>query len=248
MTVKLPVAGVWYGIEPHKAGVIRLQEVHIHPYWSGSIWLLRGANRDLVIDSGTGIVPPAPVVNAISSRPVLAIALSSYYDHIGGMYAFEARACHRLEADAMQNPKDTWRPFVDANAFSALPYENFRVEDYSVRPTTPTETFEDGDVIELGDRQIEVIHVPGRTKGSIALWEAETGILFGGETLFLDPECRNFPPLDVPAYEASLQRLATLPVQTVFGGHYADISAVQFRTLVGKEIGRYRQPDATADV
>ena len=236
----LAVAELWYGVEPFGSDIVRLREVHIHPYWSGSIWVLRGASRDLVIDTGTGIVPPAPIVNAICQRPVLAIALSSYYDHIGGIYSFEERSCHVLEAERMMTPQNTWTDFLHANAFTAIPYEGFSLEDYSVQSATPTQTFDDGDTIDLGNRKLEVVHTPGRTPGSIALWDAGSGILFGGETLFLDPEELDFPPTDVLAYEASLHRLSALPIQKVFGGHYADFNADQFHTLLHKEIGRYR--------
>ncbi len=44
----------------------------------------------------------------------------------------------------------------------------------------------DGDVIDVGDRSFEVIHVTGHTAGSIAPWDPAGGVLFTGDTAALD--------------------------------------------------------------
>jgi glyoxylase-like metal-dependent hydrolase (beta-lactamase superfamily II) len=239
--MELPVAEIWYGIEPHTDGVIRLRETHIHPYWSGSIWLVRGAERDLVIDSGTGMVPLGPVIAAISDEPALAVALCHYYDHAGGLYSFEERACHPLEAESLTVPPQTWKNFVGTNALSALPYSGFQIQDYAMSAAPPTRLLEEGAIIDLGARCLEVLHIPGRTPGSLALWESARGFLFGGETLFIDPDRFDFPPKNVALYEASLRRLGELPVTTVFGGHYGGFSAAELHNLINDETGCYRE-------
>ena len=101
-----PIAETWYGIDPCPGGVLRLREAPVDPYMSGDIWLVRGAERDLVVDSGMGILPPGPVIAGLSDKPVLAVALCSYYDHAGGMYSFEKRLCHSLDADAITEGTD----------------------------------------------------------------------------------------------------------------------------------------------
>ena len=82
--------------------------------------------------------------------------------------------------------------------------------------------------MDLGDRQFEVIHVPGMTPGSIALWEASTGSLFTSDTLYDDPfatERADEPDAPVTynesQHQASLLRLRDLPVVTVYPGHFA---------------------------
>ncbi|MGT2465803.1 MBL fold metallo-hydrolase [Mesorhizobium atlanticum] len=42
---------------------------------------------------------------------------------------------------------------------------------------------EDGDVVDLGDRAFEVIHVPGHSPGSIMLYDRRDQILFSGDTV-----------------------------------------------------------------
>jgi len=237
----LPVAESWYEIDAHPGGITRLREMHIDPYWAGSVWLVQGTERDLVVDSGTGIVPLAPLIAEMTPRPVLAVALCSNFDHSSGFYSFDERACHPLEAEALTKPK--LRDLSDylgiENRLLAVPSAGFRLEDYVLPGAAPTQLLEDGDVIDLGDRRVEVLHIPGRSPGSLALWEAASGYLFGGETLFIDPDKRDFPPQETADYEASLKRLGELPVTTVFGGHYSSFSADSLAQLISNEIGRY---------
>ena len=53
-----PVAAFWYAIQPRRDRIVRLNELHVDPYSVGDIWLVRGLERDLVVDTGSGIVPP----------------------------------------------------------------------------------------------------------------------------------------------------------------------------------------------
>ena len=111
----------------------------------------------------------------------------------------------------------------------------------------PTILFEDGDVIDLGDRQIEIIHVPGMTPGSIALWEKATGSLFTSDTLFDDPSPAlrtKYRPISIPTDPqgravrvANLKRLSALPVISVYAGHFGRIRRNRMLDLISAEIG-----------
>ncbi len=99
-----PVADLWFSIEPRDNNIILLRESHIDPYAVGDIWLVRGSKRDLVVDTGSGIVSPAPLVEAVAGKPVTAVALNCYYDHAGGWHNFSDRACHPLDAPKLAFP------------------------------------------------------------------------------------------------------------------------------------------------
>jgi len=241
MADTLPVSDVWYGIQPVAPGVTRLQEIHLHEYWSGSIWVIQGEALTVVADTGTGIVPLGPVVDGLCKGPVLAVALAHYYDHAGGLYSFADRGCHRLEAPNLTDPPDTTYNFRSEERLRAIPSKGYSFDDYVQKPAPPTRLFDDGDRINLGDRTLEVLHIPGRTEGSIALWDAAKGHLFAGETVFIDTDRTDFPPSDVAAYEDSLKRLSALPGTTVFGGHFGPADFDTFRDFVDGEIGRYRK-------
>src|ERR1700734_23700 len=185
-----PVAECWYAIAAFGDNIVQLREAWLDPYLTGDMWLVRGQNRDLLVDCGTGIVPPRPIVEAIARNPVIAVACNHWYDHAGGLHDFAERGCHHDDADSIAAPtadSSVASIYVSDEMFTAVPHEGYSADSYRMVGTAPTILFEDGDLIDLGDRQIEIIHVPGMTPGSIALWEKATGSLFTSDTLFDDP-------------------------------------------------------------
>lgn len=87
--------------------------------------------------------------------------------------------------------------------------------------------------MDLGDRTFEVLHVPGHTAGSIALWDPAAGLLFTGDTAALDD------PLhaeDEDAFIASLTRLRELPVELVCAGHSRPFGRGELRDLIDEQL------------
>lgn len=81
---------------------------------------------------------------------------------------------------------------------------------------------EDGDIIKLGDSQLIVIHVPGHSPGSIALYSPEDNFVITGDALFAGSIGRtDFPGGNMQTLLDSIKnKLLTLPVNTVvYSGH-----------------------------
>ena len=95
-----------------------------------------------------------------------------------------------------------------------------------------TQILEDRDVIDLGDRHFEVIHTPGHSPGGIALWEAKSGILFSGDILYDGPLIEDTYHSNAADYIASMERLLTLPVRLVHGGHFPSFSGERYQKLI----------------
>ena len=88
------------------------------------------------------------------------------------------------------------------------------------RPAAPPTTLlSDGDVVDLGDRSFEVLHLPGHSPGSIGLWESSSGVLFSGDAVYDGPLLDELEGCDIEAYVATMRRLRDLPVRVVHGGH-----------------------------
>jgi len=241
--VEKPVAELWYAIQPQGDGILRLNEIHVDPYAVGDIWLVRGAEQDLIVDTGSGIVPPAPIIEALSGKPILAVALNCYYDHAGGWHSFAERACHLLDAAALIDPSKESAlvsQYLTDGSLAALPRAGYATADYRMVGAEPTRLLEDGDVIDLGDRWLEVLHVPGRSPGGIALWEAETGSLFTSDMLYDGEHGPAWPPDDPPSYIASLRRMGELPVAHVYPGHYSPFDGARMAVLIDGQITALR--------
>lgn len=85
-----------------------------------------------------------------------------------------------------------------------------------------TSYLEEGDKIFLGKEYLEVIHVPGHSQGSIALYSPNDGFLISGDALFAGSIGRS----DLPGGNGAQlvrnikEKLLTLPMETVvYPGH-----------------------------
>jgi len=233
-----PVAEVWYSIEPYEDSILRFRESHIDSYAVGDLWLVRGSERDLVVDTGSGIVPPALLVEAVAGKPVTAVALNASYDHAGGWHSFSDRACHPLDAPDLEAPdaeEDGVNDYLNDDTLWALPWAGYRVEDYENSGAMPTRLVEDGDSFDLGDRTLEVLHVPGRAPGGLAIWEEKTGSLFTSDMLYDGNHGLAWPPDDPASYCASLRRMRQLPVKRVYPGHYGTMDRQRMIEVIDEQ-------------
>jgi len=238
--VPKPIADHWYAVKPLDSQILWIREIHVDPYVAGDIWLVRGAERDLIVDTGLGIVPPAPVIEALTSKPVIAVALNSYFDHGGGWHSFEERLCHPLDAPALADPSEESRSaleYLTDASLSALPSSNYTVGQYRMQGAGATGLVDDGDTIDLGNRTLEVLSLPGRSPGGIALWECGSGSLFTSDMLYDGPSGAAWPPDEPAAYCDSLRRLSGLPVSGVYPGHYGPFAGARMAELIDAQLG-----------
>lgn len=107
----------------------------------------------------------------------------------------------------------------------AFLYDGFAMQaamfGWKVQPTAPVERWiVDGDRIEMGKRELSVIHTPGHTPGSVCfeIADADAGrLLFAGDTLFRRSVGRtDLPGGDSAALARSIkERLYTRDLDTV---------------------------------
>lgn len=90
-----------------------------------------------------------------------------------------------------------------------------------VPPSKAERNLQDGDVLELGEYNFQVIHTPGHTPGSICLYEETARVLFTGDTLFrMGVGPTKYAGGNAQQLSQSLKRLAQLPDNTkVYPGH-----------------------------
>ena len=233
--MQLVTAEAWYTTRTLSDGVTYICEPHILEFYRCNIWHVRGRDRDLLVDSGMGVVGLRAQISLLSEKPVVAVASHTHFDHIGAHHEFDERLVHRDEADLLAHPTRAGTladPYVTDEIFTALPPAPYSSAEYQVRAAPATRLLDDGDVIDLGDRSFEVIHTPGHSPGGIALWEAATGILFSGDIVYDGPlieDCYHSNPGD---YIDSMRRLMKIPVQVVHGGHFPSYGRERHREII----------------
>lgn len=229
-------ASDWYEIHPVDDGISLIRETHVAPWLRCNIWHVRGRRHDLLIDSGMGLRPLKKELSGLAERPVTCIATHAHFDHIGGQHEFETRLGHRSEAEIHAAPSRTnaadWGPYIRAETFSALPRDGFDYREFQVTPAPLTGYLDEGDVLDLGDRHFQVLHLPGHSPGSIALYERSTETLFSGDTVYDGALLDNIYHSDKALYRHSLERLRSLPIRTVHGGHFGSFGRERLIRLI----------------
>ena len=82
----------------------------------------------------------------------------------------------------------------------AVPEAGYDPSTFAIRPARVTRSLSDGDLIDLGDRRLRVIHAPGHTPGSILLYDEDLRWLYTGDVLNDSPVFDEMYGADIPSY------------------------------------------------
>ncbi len=246
--MEIVAADRWYRTRSVGDGITHIDEPNIKPFYRCNIWHVRGRDRDMLIDSGSGVVSLTEQIRLVTERRVLAVASHTHFDHIGNHHEFADRAVHKAEAEIMARPEPP-QTLADIYAtdemFTALPPGGFDKDAYRVAPAPASRLLSDGDRIDLGNRHFEVMHLPGHSPGSIALWEAATGVLFGGDVIYDGQLLDDTYHSAIDAYVGSMERLRELPVRVVHGGHMASFGRGRFHAIIDRYLAEKRSGRTT---
>lgn len=249
--MSLPVAECWFEHRSLADGVTHIWEPYVKPFYRCNIWYVRGRDRDLLIDTGMGVVSLRKAIRHLVKKPLLVLASHTHYDHVGSHHEFTDRAVHAAEADVMAAPsrENTLADrYVKDDILTALPYDGFSAAEYTVEPAPATLVLEAGNVIDLGDRVFEVLHLPGHSPGSIGLWERATGILFSGDAVYDGPLIDDCYHSNVEHYVATMERLRNLAVRVVHGGHFSSFGRARLLELIDEYLAGKRAPGCPSDI
>ena len=165
-------------------------------------FLLIGTEYALLIDSGMKTENAKELAAQVTSQPVKLFNTHADPDHIAGNGAFD---------EVMMNPAELVNYPKPHTSQNILPVY-------------------DGDIIDIGNRPLKAIALPGHTPGSTALLDINSGMLFSGDPV-QDGKIFMFGPLrDLSAYILSLKRLLT------FSDEITVIYPCHGNCPVGKEI------------
>jgi glyoxylase-like metal-dependent hydrolase (beta-lactamase superfamily II) len=242
------VADRWFEFQRIDDDITLIWEPHVVPLMRCNIWHVRGRERDLLIDTGLGMASLKQAARHLFDKMLTAVATHTHNDHVGGFHEFDDRIIHRAEAakaaaghaaslygagkgDALLDSIQAAGHEVPSQLFTAMPSRDYDPLAYKVLPAPATRTVDEWDIVDLGDRRFEVLHLPGHSPGSIGLWEANAGILFSGDAIYDGPLLDEVPGADVPVYVATIKRLRDLPVSVVHAGHDPSFGRERLREL-----------------
>lgn len=242
------VCDSWFATQRIDQGLYLITEPHYHWYNRANLWLIKGRDQDLLIDTGLGVANLRQHISELTDKPLLAIASHVHFDHAGGIHEFDHRAIHAAEAKALKEGDAVealcHQPglMLHSDHFECLPHSGFTVEEYTFKASEPTMILQEGDVLDLGDRALEVLHLPGHSAGSIALYDHRSQALFSGDVIYDGELLDEFHSSSIPDYIRTYERLQKLPVDTVYPGHYQTFGKDRYLEILGGYLDHRRKP------
>ncbi|MBR5421850.1 MAG: MBL fold metallo-hydrolase [Lachnospiraceae bacterium] len=118
-------------------------------------FVLEGTEKALMIDSGMNVPDAKEYAEKLTEKPLGMLNTHADRDHISGNGSFE---------EMYMSPAEE---------------ENYRAAGGSgtILP------IRDGDIIDLGDRPLEIIEIPGHTPGSVAILDIRNRVLYSGDSV-----------------------------------------------------------------
>ena len=222
---KLALSGFsddWYQIYESADGVYSIAE----PYQIQETisHLIVGDERALLFDTGVGLLPLRPVVERITNLPVTVLNSHTHYDHVGGNWEFSsvlAIDSDYTRANMAGFSNDRIGGDFSPEAFCKGAPGGVDIESFHAKPWKASRYVEDGEIIDLGGRELEVLHVPGHTPDAVALLDADNRLLFTGDSWYDASLWLFVRETNLDDYESSIARLASLEakVDFILGGH-----------------------------
>jgi len=119
-------------------------------------------------------------------------------------------------------------------AVTQAPCLSWSSEYHHIAPAPLTQTVDEGDIIDLGDKRLRVLHLPGHSHGSIGLLDEMAGLLFSGDVIYVGGLVDDLPCSNQARYRQTMQRLIDLDVSCIYGGHGPTMPAEQMKAIAGQ--------------
>jgi len=181
-------------------------------------FLIIGSERALLLDTGMGFFPLKPLLDELYDGEIIAVNSHFHFDHIGCNHVFQpiwsfADEYVKKAAAKGVTSADTGAQ-MDDEMFKFGHPENFGPESFFIEPYDYL-TLEDGQIFDLGNRKLQVIHTPGHSYDSIMLYDEVSQILFTGDTFYLGAlyahfACDQFGHSDIRQYQKTMERLQAM--------------------------------------
>ena len=211
-----------FQVHEYNADLVILRESGCSNYEKPFLYLIFGKTRILMLDTGAGRTDVDQVVQGViaawlkrshrDAMPLVVAHTHAHGDHISG---------------------DTQLKLLPATTVVGL--TPAAVQDFFGFKSWPEEIA----TLDLGERTIDLIPIPGHEPSSVAFYDRQTGILFTGDTLYPG----RLYVRDAAAFTRSIQRLVDFTrgkiVTHVLGNHIEETGTPYLDYPVGTKY----QPD-----
>jgi len=216
----------WFSVEELSDDSWRISEATFF-----NDYLLAGEDRALLLDASVGVGDLRTMTESLVDVPLTVILTHSHWDHMGAAHQFDDVRIHAAElppdgtvrwdyvADEFHIDLEGWINswLEQGNQFP----DDFDPEGYEIPPASDVTTVADGETVDLGERELELIHLPGHAPGHIGALDRERGDLYGGDVVHIHQNLYiHFDGCDIHDYVDTFERLRTMRDEGVFDTLY----------------------------
>ncbi|WP_052487418.1 MBL fold metallo-hydrolase [Gordoniibacillus kamchatkensis] len=178
----------------------------------------------VLIDAGSGLGEQAILKwlrqDGIAGRVAALVLTHAHADHAGGACGLRERLgipvlASAATADIVESGDEERLGLRQARKDGVYP------ESYRFKPCRVDRVLAAGDTIRHGSHRLQVVPAPGHSSDMIALYDAGSGTLFGGDAIFAGGRLAvlNTEDFSMHDYRDTIVRLAALKVRRLFAGH-----------------------------
>lgn len=196
-----------------------------------TMYLICGSERAVLVDTAFGLGDLAGLCAKLTDKPITLFCSHAHPDHVLGNWQFESAllgaedngiyavlADEENYAKMMTSEESQWAREVIKKNTGITDFSEINATDIKF---CPVENIKDGDVIDLGDRKLEVLAVPGHTPGSLVLVDRTEKAAYSGDAINQYPWMFLEESLSLEEYRDSLERaLKKLEgIEKIYHGH-----------------------------
>ena len=194
----------WFKVKEIENGIFVIEETgYVQSY------LVNGEDKTLLIDTGMGFQNIQKAIESIARGPITVVNTHWHFDHTGGNELFD----HIGIADSEINLIERGLTNEELISILGLGFENslilpkdFLLEKYQIVGKKASFSIKDGDVLNMGNREIEAIATPGHTRGSTSFLDGYSRSLLTG-LVSRDTFYAHFEESSVKSYICSLEKV-----------------------------------------
>ena len=187
---KMPVSEDWFEVYEVASNLFVFCETR--HYENTTVSLIVGPEKAILIDTGCGIGNLRKAVQEVTDKPVMVINTHTHLDHLGNNHQFDEIAMFdhplsRRVAVEGASHEIVQREILAENLVTKPWPRDFDPNGFALPPFNVSHWLRDGDRIDFGGHDLEVIYTPGEAADHICLLDRADRILFCGDILLYGP-------------------------------------------------------------